>query len=107
MVNLDPKSLEHGDKEIRQLIVVVAIERKMSTVPEASSSEDDRQVAVVVLAAVHVRAKEDHGPVEQIGIAFCALFQARKKVANRLHVFRLDRPKLLEFPGSWPWCERS
>ena len=66
MFEFDPKSLQHGDIEIREWIVVVAVEGEVLAVSEAAAGEDDWQVAVVVAAAMHVRFQQNHGALEQI-----------------------------------------
>jgi len=54
----------------------------MLAVPEAATREQDGQIAVVVTAAVHVRTKQDHSVVEQVGIAFLCCFQSGQEIAE-------------------------
>ena len=66
MFNYEPKSLQHGDIEIREWIVVFTVEGEVLAVSKTAASEDDWQVAVVVATAMHVRSQQDHSAVEQI-----------------------------------------
>lgn len=76
--------------------VVVTAEGEMSTVAESAADERDGQIAVVVASAVYVRSRQDHGSVEQRGVAVCGHFQTVEEVAKGLHVLGFDDPKLLE-----------
>ena len=62
--DLEAETLEHGDIEIRQRIVVFAVEGQVLPVPEAAAGQKNGQVAVVVGAAVHVRSHQHHRPVQ-------------------------------------------
>ena len=45
---LEPGALQHGEEEIRQRVVVRAIEGQVLTVAEAASGEQHRHVAIIV-----------------------------------------------------------
>ena len=58
------------------------VEGEVLAVPESAAAEQDRQVAIVVVAAVHVRSHQDHGAVKQIRFVFFGFFQSTNKVAK-------------------------
>ena len=65
-VVLDPHPLEHRDEQVRQRIVVFAVEREVLAVPEAAAGEERRQVRRRVRVGVaEVGAVQDHRAVEQ------------------------------------------
>ena len=49
---LDAHALEHGDEEIGQRVVALAIEGKMLAVPETAAGEEGRQVELVCALAL-------------------------------------------------------
>ena len=74
-IDINAEPLQHGDIEIGQGIIVILIERQVLSVAEPAAGEDDRQIAVVVTAAVHVRTHQDRGLLEKVGISFTELLQ--------------------------------
>jgi hypothetical protein len=58
--------LQHGDEEVAERLVVIALEGEVLAVLEASAGEEDGEVGVVVdVGVAEVAAVEDHGAVEQ------------------------------------------
>ena len=68
----------------------------MLAVSETAAGEDDGQVLVVVQAVVHVRAKQDHRTVEQVGVSLLGLFQTAEERAEELHVGAFDEGQLFD-----------
>ena len=91
-------ALEHGDVELAEDAVALAVVRHVSAVLEAPSCEDDGHVFGVVAGAVaEVRAVHDHGSVEQCSAAFCDAFEAAEESGDLSHLFEFDDFELLEF----------
>lgn len=90
MVDFQAESLQHADVQVGKWGVVGLVECQVLAVFEASTAQQDGQVAVVVAAAVHVRSEQHHRPVEQVRVSFGCLFQLAKKVAVQLQMLAFD-----------------
>jgi hypothetical protein len=63
---LNAHPLQHRDEQIAQRRIVVGPEDEVLSVPESASSEENREVRIIVNVRVaHVAAIEHHGMVEQ------------------------------------------
>src|SRR6266404_3714500 len=66
LVCLNPHSLEHRNKEIRQWIVMVLVEREMLAVLEAASGDYRGQIGSDMgVGVAEICSIKDHGALEQ------------------------------------------
>ena len=75
-----PSALQHGDEQVRQRIVALAVEGKMFAVPEAAAGQEDGQVDVGVgVGAAHAACRR--GPSS--GPAACRPVRGRRAGGSR------------------------
>ncbi len=100
LIGLHAEPLEHGNKEIRERIVLLLIKPEMLAVTEAAPGKEHGKVCREVAAgAAEVGAKQDLGLIEQRGRTIGTCFQRSEKIEERRERGAFNKLELAQHVG--------
>jgi len=99
-VRLEPHTMEHGNEQIRQWIIVTGIEGEMLSVFETAAGEQDGHIGRDVGVGVpQIGSVKDHGAIEQRFAFFGYGFEVSEQFGEQFHMPFIDGFELGELLG--------